>query len=178
MFELFDRFLLLCHGEVVFHGAAHHAVPYLSRHNYVMPEHWNPSDFMLDLTSSHTATWLEETEAMRELTPLPNLDQEQRSSLIQSWSNSEEKEQLIKDIDDADAKTFYNLTTIKRKIVNDKKTSGCCCGFSEVLNLFQRQHRSNIRNPITIIIAVLMQLMQVVVFGKLGGQCSNVRIFD
>lgn len=50
MFYLFDKLLLLSHGQMVYFGFTQQVLPYLQRFNYSMQHiSYNPADFLMDL---------------------------------------------------------------------------------------------------------------------------------
>lgn len=51
MFSMFDKFLLLAQGRVVYYGPTKHVVDYLSRVGHPSPLHYNPADFVLELVT-------------------------------------------------------------------------------------------------------------------------------
>ncbi|RKP36647.1 P-loop containing nucleoside triphosphate hydrolase protein [Dimargaris cristalligena] len=55
IFNLFDKVILLCKGDVVYAGPVAESVDYFARLGYVCAQHENPADFFLDLiTLDHT----------------------------------------------------------------------------------------------------------------------------
>ena len=49
IFKLFDRLMLMCKGECVFHGPAQNALSFFSSQGYQCEEHDNPTDFALNI---------------------------------------------------------------------------------------------------------------------------------
>lgn len=167
MFELFDRFLLLCRGEVVFHGTADGALPYFSCLGFDVKKDWNPSDFLLDLVSYHgTQSGGDATPSTGEGEKTTQMEQECHSTLVDLWRASEGCLMLASEIDEVDA-TAYDV--LGSKFITEKKEpSACCCGyqwFFEVLTLWKRQTINTLRNPITIIVTLLILVMQILIVG-------------
>ncbi|CAH1399800.1 unnamed protein product [Nezara viridula] len=51
LFDLFDRVYFLAAGKCVYQGGAgHHLIDYLAAHNFVCPIHYNPADFVIEVT--------------------------------------------------------------------------------------------------------------------------------
>ena len=48
VFEMFDRFLLLNHGRVVYFGKIADSVRYFSTLGFIMPENENPPNFFME----------------------------------------------------------------------------------------------------------------------------------
>ncbi|XP_034250465.1 ATP-binding cassette sub-family G member 4 [Thrips palmi] len=52
LFELFDHVYVLARGRCVFQGPPGQLVPFLARSHIACPRHYNPADFLMELTDS------------------------------------------------------------------------------------------------------------------------------
>lgn len=62
--ELFDDYMLLAKGRMLYCGAWRDAVPYLARLSYACPQFKNPADYFLSIASDQpTLEWLGQEES-------------------------------------------------------------------------------------------------------------------
>ncbi|KAM6221145.1 ATP-binding cassette sub-family G member 5 [Rhynchocyon petersi] len=65
LFQLFDKIAIMSHGELVFCGTPAEMLDFFNGCNYPCPEHSNPFDFYMDLTSVDTQSKERELETQR-----------------------------------------------------------------------------------------------------------------
>ncbi|XP_006882381.1 PREDICTED: ATP-binding cassette sub-family G member 5 [Elephantulus edwardii] len=65
LFQLFDKIAIMSHGELIFCGTPVEMLDFFSGCNYPCPEHSNPFDFYMDLTSVDTQSKERELETYK-----------------------------------------------------------------------------------------------------------------
>lgn len=200
IFELFDRFLLISHGQIVYHGRTSEVLPYFAKLGYVPQKNWNPSDYLLDLISDrpNRASELAElgqgdgslvgdatnaTDFSAGMDPCPYLSEEERYALIENWTAGPQQQEILQEIELVESSLTSRplkgqavdnepgqaagpqptTPTTTMKTAPEKRSFGRWC--NEVVILWKRSTRNSLRNPMTAIVAVLIQLMQGLILG-------------
>lgn len=178
VFEMFDRFLLISHGQVVYHGAADRALPYFANLGHVAHKDWNPSDFLLDLVSDHPASYndgnnldgnnLEVSDAMTDSSSPKHLNETERLGLTSTWRESVSNKELMHEIEVVEAEMGG-----QPRYQNPNRSRKSHWGH-EVITLWKRTSRNSIRNPLTAIVTLLVQIMQGLVLGGIFFHLAKV----
>ncbi|XP_003787925.1 ATP-binding cassette sub-family G member 5 [Otolemur garnettii] len=142
LFQLFDRIAVLSFGELVFCGTPGEMLDFFNGCGYPCPEHSNPFDFCMDLTSVDTQSKEREIETYR------------RVQMIESaYKKSAIYHKTLENIE-----RTKHLKTLPMIPFKHKDSPGV---FSKLGVLLRRVTRNLLRNKL----AVMMRLLQNLVMG-------------
>ncbi|XP_045836208.1 ATP-binding cassette sub-family G member 5 isoform X2 [Meles meles] len=142
LFQLFDKIAILSYGELVFCGTPAEMLDFFSGCSYPCPEHSNPFDFYMDLTSVDTQSKEREIETYR------------RVQMIESaYKESAIYRKTLENIE-----RTKHLKTLPMVPFKTKDSPGA---LSKLDVLLRRVTRNLMRNKL----AVLMRLVQNLIMG-------------
>ncbi|XP_053445496.1 ATP-binding cassette sub-family G member 5 isoform X1 [Nycticebus coucang] len=142
LFQLFDRIAILSFGELVFCGTPGEMLDFFNGCGYPCPEHSNPFDFCMDLTSVDTQSKEREIETYK------------RVQMIESaYKKSNIYHKTLENIE-----RTKHLKTLPMVPFKTKDSPGV---FSKLGVLLRRVTRNLLRNKL----AVMMRLLQNLVMG-------------
>ncbi|XP_004447364.1 ATP-binding cassette sub-family G member 5 isoform X2 [Dasypus novemcinctus] len=142
LFQLFDKIAILTCGELVFCGTPTEMLDFFNGCNYPCPEHSNPFDFYMDLTSVDTQSKEREIETYK------------RVQMIESaFKESEIYQKTLGNI----ARTKH----LKTLPMVPFKTKECPGALSKLATLVRRVTKNLLRNKL----AVIMRLVQNLIMG-------------
>ena len=149
IYKLFDKLLLLNHGETVFFGPAETAMPYFSGLGYDVPQYVNPADYFIDLLLR------------------PEEEQVASSSLKLSaavdFSTAYRNSQLAVNVAESlkGAASFGDLHDAEH-------IAPFATGFfKQFKELLVRHFRGTIRNPMVSVVGIIQSLVMAVIVGSI-----------
>ncbi|XP_011359646.1 ATP-binding cassette sub-family G member 5 [Pteropus vampyrus] len=142
LFQLFDKIAILSYGELVFCGTPVEMLDFFNGCGYPCPEHSNPFDFYMDLTSVDTQSKEREIETYR------------RVQMIESaYKKSAIYQKILENIE-----RTKHLKTLPMVPFKTKDSPGA---LSKLCVLLRRVTRNLMRNKL----AVIMRLVQNLIMG-------------
>ncbi|XP_029793123.1 ATP-binding cassette sub-family G member 5 isoform X1 [Suricata suricatta] len=142
LFQLFDKIAIMSYGELVFCGTPVEVLDFFNGCNYPCPEHSNPFDFYMDLTSVDTQSKEREIETYK------------RVQMIESaYKESAIYHKTLENIERA-----RHLKTLPMVPFKTKESPGA---LSKLGVLLRRVTRNFLRNKL----AVIMRLVQNLIMG-------------
>eukprot|EP01134_Creolimax_fragrantissima_P004609 CFRG4609T1 len=162
IYAMFDNILLLSNGHVVYFGAAHMAVDYFSKLNFVAPQHFNPADYFIDLLSIESRTessaqtctrriqFLADCYRKKELGGRESENEKKKlDALSEKKAAIDKLEKFENRVDDENVRTFQKSWVFEFYVL---------CKRSFILMV--REKRSNIARTIqTLLFAIILGLL-------------------
>ncbi|XP_078300551.1 ATP-binding cassette sub-family G member 5 isoform X2 [Panthera onca] len=159
LFQLFDKIAILSCGELVFCGTPVEMLDFFNGCNYPCPEHSNPFDFYMDLTSVDTQSKEREMETYK------------RVQMIESaYKESAIYHKTLENIERA--KHLKTLSTVPFKT---KDSPGA---LSKLGVLLRRVTRNLLRNKLAVIMRLVQNLIMVPVLRAVSDQESQDGLYQ
>ncbi|XP_045301839.1 ATP-binding cassette sub-family G member 5 isoform X2 [Leopardus geoffroyi] len=159
LFQLFDKIAILSYGELVFCGTPVEMLDFFNGCNYPCPEHSNPFDFYMDLTSVDTQSKEREMETYK------------RVQMIESaYKESAIYHKTLENIERA--KHLKTLSTVPFKT---KDSPGA---LSKLGVLLRRVTRNLLRNKLAVIMRLVQNLIMVPVLRAVSDQESQDGLYQ
>ncbi|XP_077138503.1 ATP-binding cassette sub-family G member 5 isoform X1 [Ranitomeya variabilis] len=141
LFKIFDRIAIMSCGELIFCGKPQEMISFFDDCGYECPEHSNPFDFFVDLTSVDTRTKEREMETYGRV-----------HAIIGAYRDSEQFQTTLEYIDSSKKSKEQQKIPFKRKETPN--------AISKLVVLFRRTVRNLSRNKI----GIIMRLSQNLIF--------------
>ncbi|KAJ3114065.1 ATP-binding cassette sub- G member 1 [Phlyctochytrium bullatum] len=146
IFRLFDDFILMAEGKILYMGPARHAVKYFAGLGYACPRYSNPTDyFFMSILNNEPDTFhyantpgsgnQDGGDSKNDgLTPT-----ERMQKLLDAWEISPEKAKIMERIESSTERT-----------INTKVTRSMRSWWTQFSFLYQRSAKNAIRNPLVV----------------------------
>ncbi|XP_075719348.1 ATP-binding cassette sub-family G member 5 [Rhinoderma darwinii] len=141
LFKIFDRIAIMSCGELIFCGNPQEMISFFDDCGYECPEHSNPFDFFVDLTSVDTRTKEREMETYSRV-----------HAIVGAYRDSEQFQTTLEYIDSSKNNKKQQIIPFKRKETPSE--------LSKLVVLFRRTVRNLSRNKI----GIIMRLSQNLIF--------------
>lgn len=141
LFKIFDRIAIMSCGELIFCGNPQEMISFFDDCGYECPEHSNPFDFFVDLTSVDTRTKEREMETYSRV-----------HAIVGAYRDSEHFQTTLEYIDSSKKSKERQIIPFKRKETPSE--------ISKLVVLFRRTVRNLSRNKI----GIIMRLSQNLIF--------------
>ncbi|XP_017400339.1 ATP-binding cassette sub-family G member 5 isoform X2 [Cebus imitator] len=159
LFQLFDKIAILSFGELVFCGTPVEMLDFFNDCGYPCPEHSNPFDFYMDLTSVDTQSKEREIETYK------------RVQMIESaYKKSAICHKTLENIE-----RTKHLKTLPMVPFKTKDSPGV---FSKLGVLLRRVTRNLVRNKLAVIMRLLQNLIMVPVLRAVSDQESQDGLYE
>ncbi|XP_032095330.1 ATP-binding cassette sub-family G member 5 isoform X2 [Sapajus apella] len=159
LFQLFDKIAILSFGELVFCGTPVEMLDFFHDCGYPCPEHSNPFDFYMDLTSVDTQSKEREIETYK------------RVQMIESaYKKSAICHKTLENIE-----RTKHLKTLPMVPFKTKDSPGV---FSKLGVLLRRVTRNLVRNKLAVIMRLLQNLIMVPVLRAVSDQESQDGLYE
>ncbi|XP_078505811.1 ATP-binding cassette sub-family G member 5 isoform X1 [Lissotriton helveticus] len=142
LFTIFDKIAIMSCGELIFCGGHQEMIDFFSGCHYECPQHSNPFDFFVDLTSVDTRSPEREIETYNRV-----------QSLASAYRNTALYQKTLEDIEYAKSS--------KEKLQVALKNKDAPNAFSKLVMLLRRTTRNLSRNRI----GIMMRLSQNLIYG-------------
>ncbi|CAH0387257.1 unnamed protein product [Bemisia tabaci] len=131
LFAMFDHVYIVSEGQCVFAGQNQHIVPFLAQHDLYCPKHYNPADFMIEVSSGEYGNFTEKLSKTVDNGRCFRWNQENQSSSIRRPLGRDDRgprktyESHSKHLYDFDSSSWSQfLILLNRMILQHRRNKG------------------------------------------------------